>query len=265
MLDSIVPMMDVRYYVSLFPTEALIASQLEPKQFGTYMATGSKRGSAERIIFAEILHEFEGVFDWDYARRMCMPHSSGDPKHSVYLGVYRVFEHIPAVAVGSLYLTTRDGRTLEISRSEQRQPEVESRAYYIYQELCPITPVIVSRLEPEAFGYHMTDADRKVYVPKMMFADLKTFDFEHPERSGNVASLYDRKIPHLMACIAAVTSDDGKIIKTLDRSHVESFSFQSVDRGFYLADGSSISAYPMPSADDLKSIDYDWGRSALIL
>jgi len=176
-----------------------------------------------------------------------------------------VFEHIPAVAVGSLYLTTRDGRTLEISRSEQRQPEVESRAYYIYQELCPITPVIVSRLEPEAFGYHMTDADRKVYVPKMMFADLKTFDFEHPERSGNVASLYDRKIPHLMACIAAVTSDDGKIIKTLDRSHVESFSFQSVDRGFYLADGSSISVYPMPSADDLKSIDYDWGRSALIL
>ena len=33
------------YYVVFYPIEALIASQLEPKEFGMYMARGSKKGS----------------------------------------------------------------------------------------------------------------------------------------------------------------------------------------------------------------------------
>ena len=35
--------MSLHYYLSIFPTEALIASELEPDQFGAYMATGSKK------------------------------------------------------------------------------------------------------------------------------------------------------------------------------------------------------------------------------
>ena len=37
--------MAVHYYLSVFPMEALIASQLDPMHFGAYMATGSKKGS----------------------------------------------------------------------------------------------------------------------------------------------------------------------------------------------------------------------------
>ncbi len=36
------------YYVVFSPIEALIASQPEPKMVGSYMARGSKKGSAER-------------------------------------------------------------------------------------------------------------------------------------------------------------------------------------------------------------------------
>ena len=60
--------MSLNYYLSVFPTEALIASELGPDQFGAYMATGSKKGSAEQIIFFDLEGDFDSVFDWDYAK-----------------------------------------------------------------------------------------------------------------------------------------------------------------------------------------------------
>ena len=87
--------MSIRYYLSVFPTEALIASMLDPVQFGAYRATGSKRGSSEQIIFIGITGEFGDAFDWEYARAQCVPHANGDPKHSVYLSIYRTLERIP--------------------------------------------------------------------------------------------------------------------------------------------------------------------------
>ncbi len=257
--------MDIHYYLSVFPMEALIASQLEPKQFGTYMATGSKKGSAEQIIFCELEGGFAGPFDWEYAEAKCVPHSYGDPKHSVYLGVYRVLEHIPLERLGPMFLATRDGRTLELAKSDYAEPPVDGeRGYYVYQELCPVTPVIVSRLAPESFGRHICSPDGKVRLPKIIFADLKVIDFDDPDHSGNIGSIYDRKVPHLLECIAEVTSDEQKINKTLTRTHVESFSFQTINRAIYAADGERIYAYRMPTVDELKKIDYDWGRSAMI-
>jgi predicted HD phosphohydrolase len=87
--------MKIRYYFSIFPMEALIASQLEPVHFGSYMATGTKKGSAEKIIFCELLHDFGDYFDWNYAHERCVPHPTGEPKNSLYLAVYRVLENIP--------------------------------------------------------------------------------------------------------------------------------------------------------------------------
>ena len=49
----------------------------------------------------------------------CVPHANGEPKHSVYLSVYRVLEHVPLSALGSLYLATRDGRVMEIPPSKE--------------------------------------------------------------------------------------------------------------------------------------------------
>ena len=37
---------------------------------------------------------------------------SSSPKRSVYLSAYRVLERVPLQAIGSLYLTTDDGRVL---------------------------------------------------------------------------------------------------------------------------------------------------------
>ncbi len=257
--------MGINYYLSVFPMEALIASQLEPKQFGTYMATGSKKGAAEQIIFCRLEGEFEDGFDWDYAHRKCVPHSYGDPKHSVYLGVYRVLERIPLEQLGPMYLATRDGRTLEIEQSAYETPDIQDRGFYVYQELCPVNPVIVSKLDPKAFGEYISGKDAKVHIPKLIYADLKVIDLEHPDRTGHLGTIYDRKIPHLMECIASITSKEEKLNKTLTRTHVESFSFQVIDNGIYATDGETIKMYRMPTIDEIKEIDYDWGRSALII
>ena len=67
--------MSTYYYLSVFPMEALIASQLEPDQFATYMAIGSKKGSQEQIIFIEIDGGFAGAFDWKHAEEKCIPNT----------------------------------------------------------------------------------------------------------------------------------------------------------------------------------------------
>ncbi len=256
--------MDTHYYLTVFPTESFIASQLTPKQFGSYMSTGSRKGSAERLIFIEVEGDFPGDFDWEYAHNRCQPHPNGDPKHSVYIAVYRSLERIPMEAFKSLFLTTQDGRTLELEREEYKAIETRKN-FVVYKELCPVSPVVVSALKPDQFCSYITDPEIKISVPKIVFTDLKTPNLDDPDNSGNIGSMYSGKMNHLLECIAAVESDASKKNKTFDRSHVESFTFQVINNGIYISDGKQIIMYRMPGLKEIKEIDYDWGRSALII
>lgn len=255
--------MAIRYYVSVFPTEALIASQLEAFEFGAYMATGSNKGSSERLMFVELAGEFGGHFDWDYAHDRCVPHEDGSPKHSVYLSVYRVLEHIPLDQLGAMYLTTKDGRSLALDKQPYQEPAME-RDYVVYQELCPIYPLVVSGLPPKEFARYLTSGENKIHIPSILFADLKVIDFERPEETGNIGPMYDRNIRHLQDCIQQVRKNPVKLNKTIERSHVERFSYQIIDKGLYIANGQNIVMYPMKSRDELERYHYDWARSALI-
>ena len=49
--------MSINYYLAIFPVESLVASQLPAREFGTYMSIGSRKGSNENYIFAEIKGE----------------------------------------------------------------------------------------------------------------------------------------------------------------------------------------------------------------
>lgn len=255
-------MKEIHYYLTLFPTEALIASQLEPEQFGSYMATASNRGAYERLIFAEVSGGFGTDFDWAYAQEKCAPHPDGRPKHSVYLAVYRVLERIPFSALGKLWLTTSDGRSLALE-ARGAIPD-KGKPYHIYQELCPIQPLVVSKLAPSAFAGHIVGGESKIMVPSLFFCDLKVIDLNDLENTGNIGSIYDRNIYHLRNCIKAVT-EQGKTTKTLDRTFASSFSFQIIKDGLCFARAGEERYYPMPSAEQLGSTYYDWARSAMIL
>lgn len=255
--------MGPNYYLTIFPTEALVASQHDPEFFGTYMATGGRDGSSEIVMFLAVDPSFPG-FDWEYARTACVPHPDGRPKNSVYLSIYRALERVPFAALGDLHLTTRDGRTLTIPKGSYDET-VATGTYHVYQELCPVHPLVVSKLAPREFGRYITGNQTKLQLPKIAFAELKVVDLDNLEDSGNIGGLYDRNINHLRRCVESVTSGSPKSTKTLERSHVESFTFNVIKSGIYLCDGTDTIAYVMPSLDELRTHHYDWARSALIV
>ncbi|MFP4551749.1 MAG: hypothetical protein ACLFNT_13150 [Spirochaetales bacterium] len=256
--------METRYYLSIFPLESLIASQLSPEQFGQYMSTGRKNGSYEKIIFIEIEGGKGSYFDWKHAEENCVRHEDGEPKHSLWMSVYRTLEHVPLESMKEMYLVTNDGRTLKVE-PRQYQDEPQKRPYWMYQELCPVNPLVVSTYAPNVFSEHMTHKDVKVAVPKIAFADLKVIDLNNLEDTGNVGKTYDTNLQHLRDCIASVTGDDVKKVKNVERARTESFGYQTISRGIYIGEGKNVVEYRLPTIDEIRMNHFDWGKSAMVL
>lgn len=254
--------MSIYYYLTIFPIESLIASMLNPESFGSYLATGSKKGSYENNIFIEIEPEFSGDFDWEYAKQKCKPNENGQPKHSVYLSIYRTLEKTPIEKMKSIYLTTKDGRTLELQKSEIAN-ENFNKKFYIYQELCPTRPLVTTILNPLDYIKEMTSINSKTYIPTIAFADVRTLNF-HTEETGSLGPIYDTNIEHLHNCINEVLFNKDKKFKIVERSNVDKFSYQIIGDGIYIGNHNSIIFYKMKSYDELRKNHYDWGRSAQI-
>ena len=257
--------MSIHYYLSIFPMEAMIASELEPEAFGAYMALGSRKGSAERLMFFEVNQDIVALgFDIDYARRHCVSHSDGRLKNSVYLSVYRVLEALPADGLGTLYLITKDGRCLSLAKAEYVESAGSSDAY-LYQELCPTHPLVVSSLAPRHFVRYMVEDSSKVRVPKIVFADLTMPDLENRSYTGNTGGYFDKMYDHLQSCLDDLRTGTGKMTKVVDRSADAGFNYQVVGSGFFVGGGGgTIAFYAMPSREELKKHHYDWSKSALI-
>lgn len=254
--------MKIYYYLTIFPIESLIASNLEPTKFGSYLSTGSKKGSYENNIFIEIEEGCSNFFDWDYAKKKCVPKENVEPKHSVYLSIYRTLENTPIKALKSIYLTTKDGRTLEI-KPEIFDNNLSEKKFYIYQEICPTRPLIVTSLKPKDYVKNITNKENKTYIPTIAFADIKTISF-HSENTGSLGPLYDRNIEHLHNCVNEVTLNKDKLFKIVERSNVDKFSYQIIGDGIFVGDNQTIIFYRMISVEDLRRYHYDWARSAQI-
>lgn len=253
----------IYYYLTVFPMEALIASQLEPPAFASYMALGAKKGSAEQLIFISVEPECSNSFDWEHARKHCVPHRDGTLKNSVYLSVYRVLERIPLKSLGACHLVTKDGLTLIIEKNESEKC-ITGAPFYLYQEICPVSPLAVSSLQADEFADHIINGSGNISLPALIFSDIKVINFDDMENSGNVGGFYDQKIEHLKECLSEVQSGGGKKTKIVDRSYSSRFSYQVIGRGIFAASGREMICYPMPGHEELKQIDYDWARSAQI-
>jgi len=103
--------MAVHLYLSTIP-EALIASMLTPMDFGAYYAVGMEKKSRGQAQYFSVDRGFASdYFPMSEIDTRCVPHANGEPKHSVYLSIYRVLEHVPLSAIGSLYPAWRAART----------------------------------------------------------------------------------------------------------------------------------------------------------
>jgi len=252
--------MSIHLYLSMTP-ESLVASMLPPEAFGNYLAVGTKKRMAGRAMFFDLEPDFRSdYFDLATVPERCTPHPDGQPKHSVYLGIYRVLEHVPLEVVNSLWLATRHGRVLELKPSDM-PPEPPGK-YYLYQEICPVHPAIASSLGPADFCRFITDPERPFNVPRICYADMRLSGWAEDPRGGRASDLPYAYLDHLRDCLLQLEEDAGKHTKTVDRIAPVEFPYRCIRSGFFLGDQGGLIYYPFPSPEELDRKHFQWWRSA---
>lgn len=252
-------MSETRLYLSLLP-QALVASMLSPEEFGHYYATGKQAHTHGEAIFFEVDPDWRSPdFPFEIIPRRCVPGPGGEPKASVYLGIYRVLSRIPVSALGKLYLVTSDGLTLELQR--QRPEEAAGGELHLYQEFCPITPMVASRLSPWAFCRFITDTRQPIHVPRIVFAEYRLDGLAADPAAGDAHDLPYQNLQHLRDCLGQISSSR-KETKLVTKQLTGGVLYRMVKGGFYVGDSDAFAYYPYLDATLLDSEHRAWWRSA---
>jgi len=252
--------MTVHLYLSLIP-EALVASMLSPEEFGSYYAVSHNMKVRGQALFLEVdpdfRHEF---FPIEEAYAKCVPHEDGAPKASVYISGYRVLEHMDVKALQKLYLVSSYGMVLGLDAGEF-VPE-KSDELHLYQEIAPVSRMVVSNLPPRTFYESITIKPTKfIKFPAMAFVDLELGELATDPERGRIGNLPYRNIEHLRDCLMSLKPDT-KATKMVDRLQSAEFPYRMVRKGFHIGVGPDLMFYPMPSQEDLRDKYYRWWRSA---
>jgi hypothetical protein len=245
-------------YMLCYRFEALVASQLDPEAFGRYMATGTQKNTKGNVLFFEINPDIKSeYFQLEDLARRCS-RSDGSPKRSKYISIYRVLENLQPEDIGRLYLVTADGRVLGLDPVSYDSSH-EDAGPSLYQELCPVSPMVVSALPPAAFVRFMMDTRNPLHIPRLLFADLML----DRDDSGHLAGYLPYSEPrHILDCIREIEHGSEKQTKTVDRApHLHGF-FRTIRRGFFLGDANHLKFYRFPERRILEIEHAKWWRSA---
>ena len=250
-------------YVYLTATpEALIASMLTPSEFGAYLSTGTKKRNKGQAIFFEVdLSKIEKLIDMENLNSRCVAKHDGKPKSSVYLSVYKVLELIPLEALKSLYLTTDNGHTLELKREVYDPAKEIANKLHLYQELCPVTPLVASELAPAGFVKKLTDGSTPIVLPKLFFVDLKLGELATNPLYGSVEHLPYTNVGHLRDCLEILKGEFKKNMKTVQRVYYGTILYRTIESGFYVGSGDDVLYYRYPTMTELENINYEFFRS----
>ncbi len=249
--------METYLYLSMMP-ESLVASMLPPKEFGAYMATGTQKQTSGQAMFFTLKPGFRSEFFRlaEVAER-CVPHDDGRPKHSLYLAIYRVLEHIPLDAIDSLWLITAHGRALELKQaSTYTEP---TQKYHLYREIAPVNPLIASSLGPVEFCRFITDPSKPVYVPRLCLVELDLAGMAEDPKNGRADNLPYRHLAHIRTCLGELGT---KPIKTVDRLPRQGIIYRCIKSGIYIGDRERVLEYAFPSVDELELKHDEWWRCA---
>jgi hypothetical protein len=247
-------------YLTCTP-EALVASMLPPEGFGMYLSTGTKKRNKGQTIFFEVdLEQIENLIDVDSLNKRCVAKEDGSPKSSVYLSVYRVLETIPVSALKSLYLTTDHGTALELKKTNYDRSKETQNSLHLYQELCPVTPLVASGLSPSVFLKTLTDGSRPIVLPKLFFVELKLGELATNPLYGSAEQLPYSNIGHLRDCLEILRGEYEKHMKTVQRIYSGILLYRTIESGFYVGSKDEILYYPYPSMKEMEDINYEFFR-----
>ncbi len=255
-------MSETHVYLSLIP-QALIASMLSPEDFGAYYAVGEKFRMRGDAMFFEVDPDFRSDdFPFHLIAERCVAQPDGSPKRSLYLGIYQVLSRVPISALGNLYLVTDDGRTLALERGSY-EPET-GVPFHLYQEFCPTSPMVASRLEPRAFCQSITDRSQPVSVPRIVFSELMLDGLVSDPENGSARDLPYANVHHLRDILISVRDDPSKDTRLVVRQVKQGVIYRTVKGGFYVGDHEEFAFYPFPSEQELETDHYSWWRSAQV-
>jgi len=219
--------------------EALIASMLAPEDFGVYYAVGSQKKARGQAIFFEVDPNFRNKeLNIEEGFRRCVPHEDGSPKRSIYISVYRVLEHVDLKAVGSLYLTTQDGRTLGIDQS--KDVPSNGTGLHLYQELAPVHPLVVSSYGPRDFYDLIVKRPTSLLtLPAICFAELRLGELAENPEFGDVGDLPYANIDHLRQCLTELATKTVHS-KMVDRIHSGDIAYRTIKSGLFLGNSKML-------------------------
>lgn len=241
--------------------EALVASMLPPEGFGHYLSTGTKKRNIGQAIFFEVdLDKILSYIDLESLSERCVAKPDGSPKSSVYLSVYKVLEVIPLAALKSLYLTTDHGCVLELKKIAYNKSLEKENDLHLYQELCPVNPLVASSLPPSQFLKKLTDGSTPIVLPKLFFVELKLGDLAKEPLSGSAENLPYGNIGHLRDCLEIIRGEYQKHMKTVQRVFTGQLLYRTIDTGFYVGAKDDILYFPYPSMAELEKINYNFFR-----
>jgi len=253
-------------YAVMYPNHALVASQLEPAEFGRYYSVGTARYYSGKMIFIEIDLEFRNdYFEIDKFLELTVPHPDGSPKQTKFISSYRVLEHLDLGSMQSLYAVTVSGETLEI-KAQNYETVNDSQRIRIVQELNPIQLLVASTFDHRTLAKHLTSPGNPKGCPKLFFTqiDLDVDSFEkawreNPFVSSPIPGIHPQKLLEATRDLAADSVPRTKSIGI--QSVFGQVSYQQMSHGFFLASGEDLRFYPMPDEDTLRRDHYTWHKS----
>lgn len=259
------PEIEKHLYMTVFPTNALIASQLGPEKFGEHYTLGSAKHFSGKVIFAELdinyRHEY---FDIDNYLALTVPHPDGAIKKTKFISSYNVLEHVELSAIKKLFLCTRNGKVLPIEASEYtaiNQPDM----IRIYQEITPLETLVASNKDQRDFGKYITTGTKSKGAPKICFTQID-FNIDNFFNSNKNKDIFTIDLPGVnpyafFDCISELREKPDKKTKTISLgSLLREISYKFLRHGFWFADGDELKFFPMPSEAELENEYYYWWK-----
>ena len=254
-------------YMTVFPNNALISSQLPPEAFSRHYVLGSAKHYKGKVVFVEIDINFrDDYFAIDEYLAQTEPHEDGSPKKTKFISSYAVLEHIPLHEIKHLHMATSSGKTLTLNPTEYTAIN-EPGLIRIYQEIAPLQNLVASNLDQRSFGKYITRGTRSKGAPKICFTQID-LDIEEFLETNKNKSLIVSPIPghhplRLYESIIELKNIPAKRTKTISLgSLLDEVPYMRIKHGFWFADGDELLFFAMPSEDEMKEKYYSWWKDA---
>jgi hypothetical protein len=254
-------------YAIMHPNPSLVASQLEPVDFGRQYSVGTKRYYQGKLLFIEVDPTFRHpYFPIDEYLEQTVAKPDGRPKRTKIISSYRVLEHLDLEALGALYAVTVSGATLRIEKAEYQAEPNEAGSIRLIQEINPLELLVATTLDHRTFGAQMTRENNPKGAPKLFFTELD-LDVEgflsgweaNPFLPPPIPGIHPQKLSVALQFLKS--SSEYKTATIGLASVLDDVLYRSLKRGFFLAHGEKMNFYPFPSEEALQKEHYAWYRS----